>query len=172
MKQYSESLNKSNSESHISNYSDLLFNGIMKTIDEIRRKNLSLAIKKVKTAAALAAMTGSAAAYLSQIKNAAPDSKTGTPKTMGDDLARRIESAIGESAGWMDQDHSEDAPVPPAEQEGFARRPPRLQLVDDDEQELLHEYRRMGPGERELLLQAAREMPKKPLSGLFGINQP
>lgn len=78
----------------------------MKTIDEIRRKNLEIAIGRVRTAAALAGLIGTAPAYLSQIKRSTPDSKSGTPKTMGDDVARRIEVAIGESVGWMDADHS------------------------------------------------------------------
>ncbi|WP_175785537.1 S24 family peptidase [Burkholderia ambifaria] len=78
----------------------------MKTIDEIRRDNLQIAVKRFRTAAALAEKAGVAAAYLSQIKNQTPESKTGKPKTMGDDVARKIEKAIGESEGWMDADHN------------------------------------------------------------------
>ena len=78
----------------------------MKTIDEIRRDNLQLAVKRFRTAAALAEKAGVAAAYLSQIKNQTPESKTGKPKAMGDDVARKIERAIGESEGWMDTEHT------------------------------------------------------------------
>ncbi|WP_244137896.1 S24 family peptidase [Burkholderia stabilis] len=78
----------------------------MKTIDEIRRENLQIAIGRLRTAAALAEKAGVAAAYLSQIKNQTPESKTGKPKTMGDEVARKIERAIDESEGWMDTDHS------------------------------------------------------------------
>ena len=90
----------------------------MKTIDEIRRKNLEIAIGRVRTAAALAGLIGTAPAYLSQIKRSTPDSKSGTPKTMGDDVARRIEVAIGESVGWMDADHSD---IPGAHDQRFDR---------------------------------------------------
>ncbi|MBB5414065.1 S24 family peptidase [Paraburkholderia atlantica] len=79
----------------------------MKTNDEIRRENLLRAIKRMRTASALAEKAGVAAAYLSQIKKQAPDSKTGKPKAMGDDVARKIERAIGEREGWMDVQHTD-----------------------------------------------------------------
>lgn len=41
-------------------------------------------------------------ATLSQIKNQSPDSKTKVPKSMGDALARRIESELTLEVGWMD----------------------------------------------------------------------
>lgn len=78
----------------------------MKKNDEIRRANLETAIKRMRTAAKLAERIGTAPAYLSQIKNQTHDSKSGTSKTMGDDIARRIEVALGEPAGWMDADHT------------------------------------------------------------------
>lgn len=105
---YSESLNKSNSESHISLISVLLSNAQMKTNDEIRRLNMLAATARVGNAAKLAGKVGTSAAYLSQIKNRTPDSKSGTPKTMGDDMARRIEAAIGEPAGWIDAAHADE----------------------------------------------------------------
>jgi SOS-response transcriptional repressor LexA len=77
----------------------------MQTNDEVRRKNLEIAIKRAGTAAKLAEAAKTSPAYLSQIKNRTPDSKSGTPKTMGDDMARRIEAAIGEPHGWMDASH-------------------------------------------------------------------
>jgi phage repressor protein C with HTH and peptisase S24 domain len=100
--EYSESLNLVNSESHISNFSAMLFNARMQTNDEVRRQNLLIAIERSGSAAKLAEKAKTSAAYLSQIKNRTPDSKSGTPKTMGDDMARRIEAAIGEQPGWMD----------------------------------------------------------------------
>jgi len=104
-KQYSESLKKVNSVSHISNFSELLCNARMQTNDEIRRENLEVAIKRLGTAAKLAEAAKTSAAYLSQIRNRTPDSKTGTPKMMGDAMARRIEVALGEPHGWMDKSH-------------------------------------------------------------------
>ena len=103
--QYSDSLNNVNSVSHISLFSDLLCNARMQTNDEIRRENLELAIKRVGTAAKLAEIAKTSAAYLSQIRNRTRDSKSGTPKMMGDAMARRIEEALGEPNGWMDKSH-------------------------------------------------------------------
>lgn len=39
---------------------------------------------------------------LSQIRTRAPHSKTGKPRAMGDDLARKIELKLGLPVGWMD----------------------------------------------------------------------
>jgi phage repressor protein C with HTH and peptisase S24 domain len=80
----------------------MLFNAQMQTNDEVRRQNLLIAIERAGSAAKLAEAAKTSPAYLSQIKNRTPDSKSGTPKTMGDDMARRIEAAIGEQPGWMD----------------------------------------------------------------------
>lgn len=104
---YSESLKNCNSVSHISNYSDLLFNARMQTIDEVRRQNLDIAIKQMGSASKLAEAAGTSPAYISQIKNQTPDSKTGKAKAMGDDMARRIESALGVRSGWMDTPQGE-----------------------------------------------------------------
>lgn len=104
-RQYSDSLKNINSVSHISYFSDLLSNARMQTNDEIRRENLEVAIKRLGTAAKLAEAAKTSAAYLSQIRNRTPDSKSGTPKMMGDAMARRIEEALGEPHGWMDKSH-------------------------------------------------------------------
>ncbi len=85
----------------------MLFNAGMQTIDEVRRLNLELAIRRMGSAAKLADAAKTSPAYISQIKNRTPDSKTGTPKTMGDDMARRIELALGVQAGWMDTPHAD-----------------------------------------------------------------
>ncbi|WP_257757872.1 S24 family peptidase [Burkholderia glumae] len=84
----------------------------MKTNDEIRRENLVLAIARFGTAKALAEAADVSTAYLSQVKNGQPDSKTGKPKNMGDEVARKIEVALGEAAGWMDTNHSEGIGAP------------------------------------------------------------
>lgn len=77
----------------------------MKTSDEIRRENLEVAIKRAGSASKLAEAAATSPAYISQIRNKTPDSKTGKPKMMGDDMARRIEAAIGEANGWLDTSH-------------------------------------------------------------------
>lgn len=81
----------------------------MKTIDEIRRENLLLAIERLRTMAALAERAGVSSAYLSQIKNRTPESKTGKPKAMGADVARKIEKALREPEGWMDTEHADNS---------------------------------------------------------------
>ena len=79
----------------------------MRTNDEIRRLNMLVAMKRAGNAAKLAELVSTSPAYLSQIKNKVPDSKSGTPKAMGDEVARRIEAAINEPTGWMDAAHQE-----------------------------------------------------------------
>jgi len=76
----------------------------MKTTSEIRRDNLILLIAAHTTTAALNEKLGFVRtdATLSQIKNQSPDSKTGTPKAMGDKVARLIEQKLGLETGWMD----------------------------------------------------------------------
>lgn len=95
----------------------------MKTIDEIRRENLLTAIELAGGAAKLAGAANVSAAYLSQIKNRAPESATGKPKAMGDEVARRIEVAINRPTGWMDRAHDEVSGTteeyPGAEDAGF-----------------------------------------------------
>lgn len=116
--QYSDSLKLCNRESHIYSLSDLFSNRGMKTNDEIRRDNLAIAVKRAGSATILAELANVSSVYLSQIKNRAPEAKTGKPKAMGDDVARKIEAAINEQLGWMDADHSPGlmpAPSPPDE---------------------------------------------------------
>ena len=78
----------------------------MKTNDQTRRDNLAIAVSRLGSAAALAEKAGVSAVYLSQIKNSVLESKTGKPKAMGDDVARKIESAIYEPSGWLDVDRT------------------------------------------------------------------
>ena len=87
----------------------------MKTNNETRRDNLAIAVSRLGSAAALADKAGVSAVYLSQIKNSAMEWKTGKPKAMGDDVARKIESAIHEPSGWLDVDRTSalsSGPVP------------------------------------------------------------
>lgn len=76
----------------------------MQTIDETRRQRLDMLIKKHGGIAPLNEVIGLARtdATLSQIKNKSVHSKTGTPRAMGDSLARRIETALNLPVGWMD----------------------------------------------------------------------
>ncbi|MEX3555196.1 MAG: S24 family peptidase [Burkholderia gladioli] len=78
----------------------------MKTIDEIRLGNLSLAIERLGSARKLAEAARVSDAYLSQIKNRLTSTSSGKPKVMGDEVARKIEVALNEPVGWMDTDRT------------------------------------------------------------------
>ncbi|NML34539.1 hypothetical protein [Paraburkholderia antibiotica] len=75
----------------------------MTTIENVRRRRLEEAVQLAGgTLEALADRAGLSAAYLSQIRNALPDTRTGKPKGLGSKAARKIEQALGKSEGWMD----------------------------------------------------------------------
>lgn len=76
----------------------------MKTIAEIRLENLELLIEEFETADAVAEACGTSAVYLSQMRNQAKDSKTGKPRQLGDDLARKLEVGCKKEIGWMDHE--------------------------------------------------------------------
>jgi len=133
---YSDSLKTVNSESHISKFSEVLCNARMQTNDEIRRENLEVAIKRFGSAAKLAEAANTSPAYLSQIRNRTPDSKTGTPKMMGDAMARRIEAALGEPDGWMDRSHLFQEPAAQPANDDLPPLPPgarRIHASDQDD---------------------------------------
>jgi hypothetical protein len=76
----------------------------MQTIGETRRQRLSMLIQQHGSIATLNEALGLARtdATLSQIRNKSVHSKTGTPRAMGDELARRIEARLDLPEGWMD----------------------------------------------------------------------
>jgi SOS-response transcriptional repressor LexA len=73
---------------------------------QIRRANLASIIAKEGKAAAVAEKVGTAAAYLSQILSGK------TKANVGDDLARRVETAYGKPYGWMDERHHKNLADP------------------------------------------------------------
>lgn len=75
----------------------------MKTVGEIRRDNLEQLIKQHGSLAQLNERIGLARtdATLSQIRNQSLSAR-GKPRSMGDELARRIELKLGLEVGWMD----------------------------------------------------------------------
>ena len=84
------------------------------TNDEIRRDNLKILVSETGGVARLADRLGISSSQVSQWKNASPDSKTGKPRAMQDDSARKLEAACGKPRGWMDQQHSSDIADPTA----------------------------------------------------------
>lgn len=77
----------------------------MKTIAEIRRDNLALLTDEFGSQDKVAELAETSSVYLSQIRNEAPDAKTGKPRQMGDPMARKIEAGCSKERGWMDHPH-------------------------------------------------------------------
>ena len=78
----------------------------MKPVEEIRRDNLLALIKEAGNASRLAALTDTPSPYISQVSRAVANSKGKGARTMGPDVARRMEAKMGKPRGWMDTDHS------------------------------------------------------------------
>lgn len=77
----------------------------MQTVSETRRARLTILIKRHGDSLANlneALGLDRTDATLSQIRTQAKHSKTGKPRSMGDELARKIEAKLGLSEGWMD----------------------------------------------------------------------
>ena len=87
----------------------MLFNESMKTVSEIRLQNLEELIAEIGTAELLAELCDLSPIYISQIKNRAIDAKTGKPRNLGAQAARKLEKGTGKPQGWMDREHSSDA---------------------------------------------------------------
>ena len=78
----------------------------MTTSKEIRIQNLRLLIEEFGTAEDVATRAQTPPNYISQILNGVPSS-TGTPRGVGDSVARRLEEGCGKPVGWMDVPHTE-----------------------------------------------------------------
>ncbi|MFU1927635.1 S24 family peptidase [Bordetella hinzii] len=79
----------------------------MKDIDQIRRANLRLIEQDAGGPSAAAKLLGMAPAQFMNLRDGAKDSKTGKPRGMRKETARRIESAAGKVPGWLDVDHDD-----------------------------------------------------------------
>lgn len=84
----------------------------MNTIDDIRRTNLQRLVKQAGGVGRLAEQIGKDPSQLSQWLNASPDSKTGKPRGIRSATCRAIEHARGLPEGWLDAQHSAEAPSP------------------------------------------------------------
>lgn len=78
----------------------------MKDIDAIRRENLRLIEKEVGGTTEAATLCGMSPSQFANLRDGAKDSKTGKPRGMRKETARRIEAAAGKQPGWLDVDHS------------------------------------------------------------------
>ncbi|WPG35335.1 S24 family peptidase [Variovorax sp. EBFNA2] len=90
----------------------------MKDIDEIRRLNLKLVEKEAGGPAEAARLVAMSLAQFANLRDGAKDSKTGKPRGMRKETARRIEVAAGKPEGWLDTEHNANgnavAPATPA----------------------------------------------------------
>ncbi|WP_322009263.1 hypothetical protein [Paraburkholderia sp. J12] len=78
----------------------------MKEIDEIRRDNLRLIEVGCGSATATAKLLDMSLAQYINLRDGAPDSKSGKRRGMHKNTARRIEIAAGKPSGWLDADHA------------------------------------------------------------------
>jgi SOS-response transcriptional repressor LexA len=74
--------------------------------ETVRLSNLELLVAEAGSAAALARLAGTSESYLSQIRNQLLTAK-GTPRGLGDELAAKLERAMGKPNGWMDEAQQE-----------------------------------------------------------------
>lgn len=75
----------------------------MRTIDQIRHERFMELMSEVKGSVKdMAARIGVSSAQISQIKNRSIHSISGKPRVIGDDLARKLETAFKKPEGWMD----------------------------------------------------------------------
>ena len=72
--------------------------------ETVRLSNLELLVAEAESAAALSRLAHTSESYLSQIRNQLTTAK-GTPRGVGDDLAAKLELAMGKPNGWMDESH-------------------------------------------------------------------
>lgn len=73
--------------------------------EQVRLSNLETLVAEAGSAASLARIARTSESYLSQIRNRLPTAK-GTPRSVGDELAAKLEEATGKPHGWMDEPHS------------------------------------------------------------------
>lgn len=80
----------------------------MKTINEIRRENLTFLVEQYGSFAKFNVALGRNRrdATLSQIRNGVANTSSGKPREMGDRLARSIEQKLNLGVGWMDTEHN------------------------------------------------------------------
>ena len=73
-------------------------------VKAVRLKNLLALIQEAGSAAQLARDCGTSSAYISQILNGVT-SPSGSARSIGDSMARKLEAGTGKPNGWMDSPH-------------------------------------------------------------------
>lgn len=80
----------------------------MYDIDEVRRKAMGVLEKEACGPVAAAKRAGMSYSQWANLRSGALDSKTGKPRGMRKETARKIEAAFGRAEGWLDVDLSKD----------------------------------------------------------------
>lgn len=106
-------------------------------VEEIRLLNLQKLVAEMKTSAAVAKAASTAPSYISQILTRAP-SRTGKPRDVGSDLARKLESGCGKPVGWMDSLHDGDEALRAALGPAITT-PQRPVVVVESDEDIQHE---------------------------------
>ncbi len=98
-------------------------------LNQIRLHNLEALIAEAGSAVQLARTCQTNSSYLSQVRRQTP-SQRGTPRSIGDDLAERLEAGMGKPQGWMDTLHrTQDNVSRPDELEAYPSRQAFLPLI-------------------------------------------
>lgn len=108
---FSESQTHVHSVSRIYFISPELSNSAMKDIDEIRRENLREIEKELGGPTCAAKRLGMSSSQFANLRDGAKDSKTGRPRGMRKETARKIEIAAGKPAGWLDSPNTGAAQI-------------------------------------------------------------
>ncbi|MDR0215937.1 MAG: helix-turn-helix transcriptional regulator [Comamonas sp.] len=105
----------------------------MKDIDDIRRDNLRRIEQECGSPTEAARRIGMSLAQFSNLRDGAKDSQTGKARGMRKETARRIETEIGKSVGWLDIDHTLEA----SDQSATAPAPHSVPSGDRDQHDLV-----------------------------------
>lgn len=87
----------------------MLFNELMKTVEQIRDGNLHALAAKHGGPTAFAILLGKDISQVSQWLNKSIDFKTGKPRNISARSCRQIEAKLGLPVGWMDTQHAAEA---------------------------------------------------------------
>ncbi|WP_375592203.1 hypothetical protein [Chitiniphilus eburneus] len=102
----------------------------MKDIDQVRRDNLRKIESELGGASLTAKTIGMSLAQFLNLRDGAKDSKTGKPRGMRKDTARKIEAAAHKPTGWLDIDHDHGATEGKADKPAFVSEETWQQLPD------------------------------------------
>jgi len=127
----------------------MLFNGDMKTVDEIHRLNLAVLVEEFKGVGKLADQIGRSPSQVSQWLNASENSSTKKPRGMGSSSCRLVEKMCKKPVGWMDIEHEPEyaAEVSPLEdKDGY------YQFTSAIEVKLLSDFRTANKKSRDMMI--------------------